>query len=61
MDYPYDIFECLKDGTLLWRIGCADLVEAYEMLAELARSSENEFYAKDSSNQIVARVNEAGG
>jgi hypothetical protein len=61
MNHPYDIFECLPAGDLAWRGSCADLDEVHEKLAELARLSKNEFYAKDSrKKEIVARVNEAG-
>ena len=57
---PYDIYECLPSGDIMWRDGCADLDEVHEKLAKFAQSSKNEFYAKDSRRQIVARVNEAG-
>jgi hypothetical protein len=61
MENQFDIFECLPSGDLLWRGRCSDLDEAHEKLEQFAKSSKNEFYAKDSRRrEIVARVNEAG-
>ena len=57
----YDIFECLPSGDLAWRVSCANLEQVHEKLAEFAKSSKNEFYAKDSNRKlVVARVNESG-
>ena len=61
MENQFDIFECFPSGDLLWRGRCSNLDEAHEKLGELAKSSKNEFYAKDSKRRkIVALVNEAG-
>jgi hypothetical protein len=57
----YDIYECLPTGDIMWRRGCADMADVSARLAELAKASNNEFYAKDKAKRIVARVNEAGG
>jgi hypothetical protein len=57
----YNIFECLPDGALLWREGCARLDEVLLKLAKLIEQSKNEFVARDSeTKEIVARVNQAG-
>jgi hypothetical protein len=61
MTDSFDIFECLPAGDLAWRGSCANSEEVHEKLAELAKLSKNEIYAKDSRRrQIVARVNEPG-
>jgi hypothetical protein len=61
MANPYDIYEYLPTGDILWRGGCADMDEVHARLAEFAKTSNNEFHAKDKTKRIVARVNEAGG
>jgi hypothetical protein len=61
MGDPYDIYESLPTGDLVWRGGCADMQEVHLRLAEFAKTSDNEFYAKDKAKKIVALVHEAGG
>jgi hypothetical protein len=56
----YDIYECLPAGDIMWRSSCADIQEVHARLAEFAKTSDNEFCAKDKAKKIVARVNEAG-
>jgi hypothetical protein len=60
MSDHYDIYESLPSGDLVWRGGCVDLDEVHARLAEFAKSSNNEFCAKDSAKKVVARVHEAG-
>jgi hypothetical protein len=61
MKDQYDIFECLPCGTLWWRGSCSEMEEVHRKLAEFAKTSFNEIYAKDSMmRQEVARVNEPG-
>jgi hypothetical protein len=60
MSNSFDIFESLPAGDLAWRGSCVNSDEVHEKLAEFAKLSNNEFYAKDSRRRIVARVNEAG-
>jgi hypothetical protein len=61
MGDPYDIYETLPSGDLVWRGGCADIQEVQLRLAEFAKSSNNELCAKDKAKKVVARVHEAGG
>jgi hypothetical protein len=57
----FDIFEALPCGGLWWCASCPDTDEVNRKLAELGKSSSNEFYAKDTeTGQVIARVNEAG-
>jgi hypothetical protein len=60
MGDAFDIYECLPTGDLMWRGGCANLDEVHARLAEFAKSSNNQFQAKDSAKKVVARVHEAG-
>jgi hypothetical protein len=60
MGDPYDIYETLPSGDLVWRGGCADMAEVSARLTEFAKTSNNESYAKDKARRIVAQVNEAG-
>jgi hypothetical protein len=60
MAHPYDIYESLPSGDIMWRIGCADMQEVHLRLREFAKTTDNEFCAKDKAKKVVARVNEGG-
>ena len=51
MKDQYDIFECLPCGTLWWRGSCSEMEEVHRKLAEFAKTSSNEIYAKDSMSR----------
>lgn len=58
MNRDYDIFECLPDGTDLWKGYVTGLEQARRKLQELAALSENEHYAIHTpTKEIAARVN----
>jgi hypothetical protein len=45
MDSEYNIFECLPDGSLLWRESVSGLLSARARLQELARTASNDYIA----------------
>jgi len=61
MDRVYDIFECLLDGSRMWRGRVTGMDDANAKLHELADASENEFHVMHTpTKEIVARSNLGG-
>ena len=45
MDSEYNIFECLPDGSVIWRESVSGLVSTRARLQELARTASNDYIA----------------
>ena len=60
MDREYDIFECLRDGSLNWRTRVHGLPSARLKIAEFASSTGKEYLAMDVlTEEVVLRVDES--
>ena len=58
MNREYDLFERLPDGLLVWRAVVSGLENARIRLQELAKLSNNEYFAIHTpTKEIVDRVN----
>jgi hypothetical protein len=45
MSYEYDLFERFPDGSSLWRASAKGLESARYHMSDLAKDSQNQFYA----------------
>jgi hypothetical protein len=60
MDRQYDIYECLREGSLKWQARVQDLPSARLKIDELARSNGKEYLAMDLlTEEVVLRVDES--
>ena len=60
MNREYDLFECLPDGSALWRGVAVGIEDARLKLKEFARATPNELFAIEVLNdEVVARINTA--
>ena len=58
MNREYDLFECLPDGSTLWRGVAVGAFDAHLQLRELARTTVNELFAIEVlTGEVLARVN----
>jgi hypothetical protein len=58
MQADYDIFEKLRDGSVVWRAFASGLEDARAQLAFLGNESSHEFFAINvAAKRVVARVN----
>lgn len=58
MDSEYNIFECLPDGSVMWRGSVKGLTAARLKLQELAGSANSDYFAmRLPSHEIVFRAN----
>jgi hypothetical protein len=58
MNREYDLFECLPDGSTLWRCVAVGAFDAHLQLYELARTTANELFAIEVlTGEVLARVN----
>lgn len=58
MDCDCDIFERLPDGVVLWRASAMGKDAVLAKLAELAKQTTNELFARDLFAQVtIARTN----
>lgn len=53
MEPTFDIFECLADGSRLWRGGVCGLAAALKRAEELAKDSANEMRVIHAPTQTV--------
>jgi hypothetical protein len=53
MTKEYEIFECLSDGSVVWREHASGLVRARRSLREFIKSSDSEFFAMELANRTV--------
>ena len=56
MRRKYDIIEQLPDGSLIWRDSVARRYDAERKIQELAEHSYNHFYAVDSQDEEIVRI-----
>jgi hypothetical protein len=49
----YEIFECLPDGSVMWRAHASGLIDARRSLRELTKASERECFAMELANRTV--------
>ena len=57
MNREYDVFECLPDGSVMWRGTALGLMGARTTLLSLAKKSPNEFFAvRIETSEIVFRA-----
>ncbi len=55
-DYEYDIFECLPDGSVMWREGVTGLISARRKLTALVTANGSEYFALKSTGELIFPV-----
>jgi hypothetical protein len=58
VERTYDIFEKMKDGSMMWRVAISGHEAAIRKLQEMATQSPNEFQLRHlASNTLIATIN----